>query len=790
MESVSEFAQRIKTKYPDYAEIPDEELVTRILDKHPDYRPMVDLGNPDNSGQAGGMGDVKMAESQAGAPPVPYKDPNFSGGFGQPNTHAAAMIPRFVGDAGKALSTGIVNAAAQGAQDNWGHPLDMLAGIAGDELKNIASPFHAFEHPIQSSSESLQRMGVANTPMAPPQTLGSYIPGYGSNYPGGDAPIMGLADQGGTIADMFTPVFGANILAKTLSYIPRVAAAAGEGAGVLNKLAGYTAGKATGAGEEALRYAGSPYGRARMEKWYGREDEIGADILNRLDNAGNNIPEAAQKNAILDQMPPMSVSPTIEKGIAALPEGVAGRGLAPHEVPGYQAAAGYIDYLRGGPAPPDLVQLADEAGVASQGARAAAVEKGSGAAQDAKIASQAERLATLSQSKAGKAAAGVGTARQNADEAFYSWDRREAQAAIPDALKEARQAAEKARVAAIDARAKAAVGDLSEGEAKAAEALADAADRNHQIAQVAARIKAGDKIQAIAKDFSAQGMPREDLGAILKAGKKRVESIPDLPSDEMSARELDRLRQKLDPAIDWVSDPEAAGIKDRVLKSMRSDISARMAQNAAASGNPEWSNIMRRFHDKLTSIDNMKDMIGKTGKVRERRIEAVVNNLFGKNKKWQQKFLNEFSANFGGNTVSRAKAAQMAQQFGEGGKPGILPVWGTGAGSTAATHAALFLPKVGATIATAGVASPYVAARITLPMLTKLEQGLKATGVALSPRAAQALSAMRRPISLAQRARLATVLAAELEAQMPANALPFRQKVAEEDQPVDYVTRR
>lgn len=154
----------------------------------------------DNGGRAGGMGDVKMAESPAAQS---YQDPSY--GFGQANP-AAALVPQFAGDVGKSLSTGLFNSAAQGVQDNWGHPLDAVGGIIKDEAKNLATPFHTFETPIQSSSESLQRMGVPNTPMAPPQSLGSYIPGYGSTYPGGDAPIMGLADQLGITADIMTPI--------------------------------------------------------------------------------------------------------------------------------------------------------------------------------------------------------------------------------------------------------------------------------------------------------------------------------------------------------------------------------------------------------------------------------------------------------------------------------------------------------------------------------------------------------------------------------------------------------
>ncbi len=206
MESVTDFSARIKSKYPDYAEIPDADLVSRILDKHPEYKDVVDLSHPDNGQGAGGMGDVKMAESPAGTAPQPYQPPDYIKALNagaQPGAWSAAKAAlQFAGDVGNIFPMGAANAAVQGVQDNWGHPLDILAGIAGNELKNIASPFHTFEKPIQSSSESLQRMGVPNTPMAPPMRYPGEI------FPGGNAPMAGLADQAGTAADIVGPLVG------------------------------------------------------------------------------------------------------------------------------------------------------------------------------------------------------------------------------------------------------------------------------------------------------------------------------------------------------------------------------------------------------------------------------------------------------------------------------------------------------------------------------------------------------------------------------------------------------
>lgn len=214
MESVSAFAARIKGKYPDYAEIPDAELVSRVIYKHPDYRPMVDLGVPDNGAPAQGMGDLKMAERQA-EQPQPYETPayvNAQRAGAQPGAwDAAKPVIRLAGDVGQSMSTGPVNAAVQGVQDNWGDPVGVFGGVLKNEAKSLANPVanligNPFETPVQSSSESLQRAGVDNTPQRPPMRY------PGEQFPGGDAPMIGLADQAGVVADYLSPMAGAKAL--------------------------------------------------------------------------------------------------------------------------------------------------------------------------------------------------------------------------------------------------------------------------------------------------------------------------------------------------------------------------------------------------------------------------------------------------------------------------------------------------------------------------------------------------------------------------------------------------
>lgn len=59
-ESVAQFAARIKAKYPDYAQVPDAELVQRIVTKYPQYQSAVDLGQPGVS-----KPQIEMEESTA-----------------------------------------------------------------------------------------------------------------------------------------------------------------------------------------------------------------------------------------------------------------------------------------------------------------------------------------------------------------------------------------------------------------------------------------------------------------------------------------------------------------------------------------------------------------------------------------------------------------------------------------------------------------------------------------------------------------------------------------------------
>lgn len=69
-ETIEQFAQRIKSKYPAYKDVPDTDLVNKIVDKHPEYRDRVDFGS---SRQA-----TVAPAPQAAAPPSFPGSPDFS----------------------------------------------------------------------------------------------------------------------------------------------------------------------------------------------------------------------------------------------------------------------------------------------------------------------------------------------------------------------------------------------------------------------------------------------------------------------------------------------------------------------------------------------------------------------------------------------------------------------------------------------------------------------------------------------------------------------------------------
>lgn len=176
--SVAEFAQTIKAKYPDYANIPDDALVRKIVAKYPDYQAHVDVPafdvtkqnaimqanmakQPPGTGESstladfarsGAMGDVLTGLNKGHEGNYAGAAHGIASGVGQVLTPAAlpaiaaAGIPAALGTlATGAIGQGALRGAAGMVTDNpdyidvAGDVGGLVGGLAGPRVGNAAA---------------------------------------------------------------------------------------------------------------------------------------------------------------------------------------------------------------------------------------------------------------------------------------------------------------------------------------------------------------------------------------------------------------------------------------------------------------------------------------------------------------------------------------------------------------------------------------------------------------------------------------------------------------------------
>lgn len=146
--------------------------------------------------------------------------------------------------------------------------------------------------------------------------------------------------------------------------IPKIAQKAGQAvadvAGALNKRAGAFVAEASGSPEEALRAFGNPASRAKMASNFGKEKEIGDDLLSKIERPDQYLPEAGKIDEALGNMGELSLETPINAMEAAKSRPVAGR-MSPVQNAGNAAVDPWIDYLRGGPKPENLDKVTSKA---------------------------------------------------------------------------------------------------------------------------------------------------------------------------------------------------------------------------------------------------------------------------------------------------------------------------------------------------------------------------------------------------------------------------------------------
>lgn len=198
------------------------------------------------------------------------------------------------------------------------------------------------------------------------------------------------------------------------------------------------------------------------------------------------------------------------------------------------------------------------------------------------------------------------------------------------------------------------------------------------------------------------------------AANKRLDELKNIytkvaAEKPVNAKNYRELRKQLDYEIQsaFNKDPGEASIFEKQAMKIRTAMKKELEKAAEASGNPEYVDAMKNWHDKINKLDKLKSFLGKNATTRGNRAESFVANLFNKNKTQQQKILKDISDIFGNDFNAEAKLTYLANELGPEGKASWLPRWTTGR--------SLWAKGLGM-----ATGSPAIASRITLPLSGKI----------------------------------------------------------------------
>jgi len=198
------------------------------------------------------------------------------------------------------------------------------------------------------------------------------------------------------------------------------------------------------------------------------------------------------------------------------------------------------------------------------------------------------------------------------------------------------------------------------------------------------------------------------------AANKRLDELKNIytklaAEKPVNAKNYRELRKQLDYEIQsaFNKDPGEASIFEKQAMKIRTAMKKELENAAELSGNPEYVDAVKNWHDKINKLDKLKSILGKNSTTRGNRAESFFANLFNKNKTQQQKILKDISDVFGNDFYAEAKLTYLANELGPEGKASWLPRWTTGR--------SLWAKGLGMT-----TGSPAIASRITLPLSGKI----------------------------------------------------------------------
>jgi hypothetical protein len=751
---------------------------------------------------AAGMGDLKMAESQAG--PVPeYKKPltlasaAFPGAskeyaptrapmpfaFPDPNTGRLpdyayrTVSPREqsgLAAVGDALSLPTRAAGAVGAGMGY-------EGAAGGKRGSTG-----LARPVREWAGGMASSGIADMANQDPDALAQIL----RQHKGLLKTLIGApAFVGASIVEDPTAAAGLAMAAPkaalgAMKAVTAPARAMKGAAASAYPAIGRSAEKLSGVPLSTLEAYADPAQRAAMKANFGKEQEIGQALVQKLNDKDLIFgEEIAAIDAATEKLPKISTKSAVKamEDAKAKPD-VTSRpatefDISPLASQGNERVEPWINYVRGSKRPEDLTESARKAEQALGDARIDEAVKAVDAARESKLSDKAARIQLSTQSKAGKAGAEAAKTKKEfldlsdkADKNALRWGgaRNESGAIAEDALEKAQEAAKNARAAWVDAQGKYASGAISQADYSMAKATAEAAERHSVATDAARRIYNGESIAAVGSAIAEKhGIGGETLRALLTEARDRARSVPK-DATELTAREYLNKRRGLDANIDFTD--KADDVVNRVQKAGRTEMMTTLERVAEESGIPEFKAAMKSYSNKARIIEELERFIGRDKGTQTARIESFVNNLFGRNSQHKQELTKKFGELVNDETFKRAKAAQQAQEIGWDGNAAWFPMHSTGAMGAGQQ----WLGRLGFMLS-----SPKIASRVTLPVVKKIAS-------AKTPAQAEAFikQAMNSPdMSKAGKAVLASALMEKFTEGLPKNVIPFRQVAdTEEDQ--------
>lgn len=364
MVSVEEFAEKIKAKYPDYAEVDNNTLAQKMLEKFPEYRDKVDLssGAPQEGITSPMRGEEAPSVGMSPEPPPSPEDPGIMQSM-FPSGTAAAQATQGMGEADLDIAP-MGEGPIATYQEQQGPMPTLTAGPEGQldyqpEGGEITEELPTLERTGLTDDERSMQQGLGLVQDI--SSLGERALGATFNKEEGKSFLQELANPEASITrqlkqklkesdtNPFMKFVGETLLsiASDPTMIGGVAkqglkagAKTAAGQAIKKKTKGAIEGAlgegsierikelpgklkpsemiseagelATGIDKEVLRKWSTKAGRKELRAAYGSQDEVGQEIIDFVRNFDERFPEHKQITKMLENMKPIQLKDVVK----------------------------------------------------------------------------------------------------------------------------------------------------------------------------------------------------------------------------------------------------------------------------------------------------------------------------------------------------------------------------------------------------------------------------------------------------------------------------------------------